>query len=101
VDKIIDHTGKITKSNLSWGAPILLVPKKDGRLRMCCDYRKLNKQTIKDRYALPLIENLLDGSQGARVYTLLDFRSGYHQVPMAVLWLFELIEAIMSGRLFL
>jgi hypothetical protein len=76
VDKIIDElldTGKITRSNSSWGAPILLVPKKDGQLRMCCDYRKLNKQTIKDRYALPLIDDLLDGSQRAQVYTLLDF----------------------------
>jgi hypothetical protein len=51
---------------------------------MCCDYRKLNKQTIKDRYALPLIDDHLDGTQGAQIYTLLDLRSGYHQVPMAL-----------------
>ncbi len=57
--------------------------KKDGRLRFCVDYRQLNTQTVRDAYALPQIEELLDTLGGARYFTTLDMRSGYYQVDVA------------------
>jgi hypothetical protein len=63
-----------------WGAPLLFVKKKDGSMRMCIDYQELNKVTIKNRYPLPRIDDLLDQLQGARVFPKVDLRSSYHQV---------------------
>jgi hypothetical protein len=59
---------------------VLFVKKKDGSMRMCIDYRELNKVTIKNRYPLPRINDLLDQLQGERVFSKVDLRSGYHQV---------------------
>ncbi|GJT37848.1 putative reverse transcriptase domain-containing protein [Tanacetum coccineum] len=61
-------------------APILFVKKKDGSFRMCIDYRELNKQSIKNRYPLPRIDDLFDQLQGSSVYSKIDLRSGYHQL---------------------
>ena len=69
--------GKITPSTSPYGAPVLFVRKKDGGLRMCIDYRALNSQTIKNRYALPRIDELLDRLFGARIFTKIDLTSGY------------------------
>ena len=65
-----------------WGAPMLLVKKKDGSTRLCVDYRQLNKVTIKNRYPLPRIDDLMDQLVGARVFSKIDLRSGYHQIKV-------------------
>jgi hypothetical protein len=72
--------GLIEPSQSPYGAPILFVKKKDGSLRMCIDYRALNKITVRNSYPLPLISDLLDKLAGASVFSSLDLQSGYHQI---------------------
>nr|GEW32203.1 hypothetical protein [Tanacetum cinerariifolium] len=72
--------GFIRPSHSPWGAPVLFVKKKDGALRMCIDYRELNKLTIKNRYPLPRINDLFDQLQGACYFSKIDLRLGYHQL---------------------
>ncbi|GKE69077.1 putative nucleotidyltransferase, ribonuclease H [Tanacetum coccineum] len=67
-------------SHSPWGAPVLFVKKKDGSFQMCIDYRELNKLTVKNRYPLPRIDDLFDQLQGARYFSKIDLRSGYHQL---------------------
>ncbi|GKC15537.1 putative reverse transcriptase domain-containing protein [Tanacetum coccineum] len=76
----LQDKGFIRPSHSPWGAPVLFVKKKDGALRMCIDYRELNKLTIKNRYPLPRIDDLFDQLQGARYFSKVDLRSGYHQL---------------------
>src|ERR1700736_6461478 len=76
----LQDAGFIVPSNAPFGAPILFVKKKDGSLRMCIDYRALNKITIKNKYPLPRIEKLLDRLQCATIFSKIDLRSGYHQL---------------------
>ncbi|XP_060962018.1 uncharacterized protein LOC133032169 [Cannabis sativa] len=72
--------GFIRPSYSPWGAPVLFVKKKDGTMRMCIDYRELNKVTIKNRYPLPRIDDLFDQLQGKKVFSKIDLRSRYHQL---------------------
>ena len=61
------------------GALVLFVKKKDGTLRLCVDYRQLNKMTVKNKYPLPRIDDLFNQLKGASVFSNIDLRSGYHQ----------------------
>jgi hypothetical protein len=72
--------GFIRPSVSPFGAPILFVHKKEGTLRLCVDYRALNKATVKNRYPLPRIDELMDQLAGAKYFTKIDLYSGYHQI---------------------
>ena len=72
--------GFIRPSVSPWGAPVLFVKKKDGTLRMCIDYRQINKVTVKNKYPLPRMEDLFDQLKGAGVFSKIDLRSGYYQL---------------------
>jgi len=72
--------GKIVHSQSPAGAPILFVPKPDGRLRLCVDYRQLNKLTILNKYPLPLMSELRDRVAGAKIFSKIDLKDGYHLI---------------------
>nr|GEX79086.1 putative reverse transcriptase domain-containing protein [Tanacetum cinerariifolium] len=76
----LSNKGFIRPSSSPWGAPVLFVKKKDGSFRMYIDYRELNKLTVKNRYPLPMIDDLFDKLQGSSIYSKIDLRSGYHQL---------------------
>src|SRR5512133_1000431 len=81
IKELLDK-GYIRPSSSPWVAPVLLVEKKDGSLRMVVDYRALNEVTIKNKYPLPMINDLFDRLQGAKVFSKIDLRSGYHQLKI-------------------
>jgi hypothetical protein len=70
--------GSIVPSVSPFASPVLLVQKKDGSWRFCVDYRKLNDMTIKNRFPMPLVEEILDELAGTKFFTSLDMTSGYH-----------------------
>nr|GEW80063.1 reverse transcriptase domain-containing protein [Tanacetum cinerariifolium] len=78
--KELADRGFIRPSTSPWGAPVLFVKKKDGSFGMCIDYRVLKKLTVKNRYPLPMIDDLFDQLQGSSVYSKIDLRSGDHQL---------------------
>jgi hypothetical protein len=81
LEDLVDR-GFIRPSVSPWGAPVLFVRKKDGSLRLCIDYRELNRVTIKNKYPLPRIDDLFDQLKGATVFSKIDLRSGYHQLKV-------------------
>ena len=74
------NKGFVRTSTSPWGEPVLFVKKKDESMRLCIDYRELNKVTIRNQYPLPRIDDLFDQLQGAKVFSKIDLRSGYHQL---------------------
>jgi hypothetical protein len=72
----------IHPSSSPWGTPVIFVEKKDDTQRMCVEYRLLNEVTIKNKYPLPLIEDLFDQMRGAKVFSKIDLHSGYHQMKI-------------------
>ena len=76
------RTGRIRPSISPMASPFFFVKKKDGKLRPVQDYRKLNEFTVKNRYPLPLIQELIDKLKGAKIFTKMDIRWGYNNVRM-------------------
>jgi len=82
--QILLDKGFIRPSSSPWGCPVLFVKKKDGSLRMCVDYRPLNEVTVKNKYPLPRIDILFDQLVGAKFFSKIDLRLGYHQIKIRV-----------------
>ena len=82
LDRLLD-LGKIEPSDSPWAAPVVMVPKKNGKYRMCVDYRKLNTVTKVDAFPMPTVDDILSSLHGASVFSSLDLRSGYWQVRVA------------------
>jgi hypothetical protein len=82
IDKAI-RCGWIQPARSNFGSPVLFVPKPDGTLRMCIDYHAVNAITVKDRYPLPHIEDLLNSMHSSCWFTKLDLAAGYHQIRIA------------------
>ena len=78
----LPHAGVIRQFSSLYASAVVLVRKKNGKLRFCVDFRELNAKTVRDSYALPRIDELLDNLSGYRYFSTLDMWSGYYQVQL-------------------
>lgn len=81
VQRLLDE-GVIVPSASEYASPIVPVRRKDGSLRLCVDYRRINRKTIKDRFPLPVIEDQLDKLRDATIFSLVDLRNGFHHITV-------------------
>jgi len=97
VGELLDR-GVLQPSSSLFASPVVLVGKKDGTWRLCVDYRELNKFTVKDKFPIPIIKELLDELAGSAVYSKIDLRAGYHQLGMVVQDIYKTAFKTHSGH---
>ena len=83
LQKLLDAGFIYPISDSEWVSPLVLVPKKNGKWRICVDYQELNKATKKDHFPLPFIDQVLDGLAGKKFFSFLDGFSGYNQIQIS------------------
>jgi len=78
--EVLERAGIIRRSKSLYGTPVLFAPKKDGKLRLCIDYCKLTRQTLRDCYPTPVATDLIARTRGCKMFSKLDLHSGFHQL---------------------